>query len=54
MRAVVDTNIFMRALINPHGTVGPIIPRLAVGDYVAVYSAVMLDELIEKLGFPEF
>jgi putative PIN family toxin of toxin-antitoxin system len=52
VRAVIDTNIFIRALIRPRGTVGPIIPRLGEGNYVAVYSTPMLDELLEKLALP--
>jgi putative PIN family toxin of toxin-antitoxin system len=52
MRAVVDTNILIRALIKPYGTVGPIIPRLRNGDYVIVYSAPLLKELTAKLALP--
>jgi putative PIN family toxin of toxin-antitoxin system len=52
MRAVVDTNILIRALIKPQGTVGPILSRLRNGDYALVYSAPILDELIEKLALP--
>jgi putative PIN family toxin of toxin-antitoxin system len=50
MRAVVDTNILIRALIKPRGTVGPVISRLRDGDYTLVYSTPLLDELIEKLA----
>ena len=42
MRAVVDTNILIRALIKPRGTVGPIITRLRNGDYTLVYSTPLL------------
>ena len=52
MRAVLDTNILIRALIRPQGTVGPIIPRLAKGDYALVYSAPIRNELIAKLALP--
>lgn len=52
MRAVVDTNIFIRALIRPQGTVGPVIPRLAKGDYTLVYSVPTRNELIAKLALP--
>lgn len=52
MRAVVDTNILIRALIKPLGTVGPVIRRLRDGDYTLVYSTPLLDELIEKLALP--
>ena len=52
MRAVVDTNILIRALIKPYGTVGPVVARLRDGDYVIVYSSPLLDELITKLALP--
>jgi uncharacterized protein len=51
-RAVVDTNILIRALIKPQGTVGPILTRLRSGDYALVYSQPLLDELLEKLALP--
>jgi predicted nucleic acid-binding protein len=34
MRAVVDTNILVRALIMPQGSVGPVLTRLRYGDYI--------------------
>lgn len=52
IRAVVDTNILIRSLIKPHGTVGPIISRLRDGDYTLVYSAPLVDELVAKLSLP--
>jgi putative PIN family toxin of toxin-antitoxin system len=52
MRAVIDTNILIRAVIKPSGTVGPIIRRLHHGDYVLVYSQPMLTELAAKLALP--
>lgn len=52
MRAVVDTNIVIRALIKPDGTVGPVLQRLAVNDYTLVYSEPILDELLAKLALP--
>ena len=52
IRAVVDTNILIRSLIKPYGTVGPIIPRLRNGDYTLVYSAPLVDELAAKLSLP--
>ncbi len=42
MKAVVDTNILIRALIKPRGTVRPIITRLRNGDYTLVYSTPLL------------
>ena len=52
MRAVVDTNIFIRAVLKPDGTVGPIVTRLAAADYVLIYSHELLVELVEKLELP--
>ena len=52
MRAVVDTNILIRALIKPYGTVGPVIAHLRDGDYVIVYSWPLLIELTTKLALP--
>ena len=52
MRAVVDTNIVLRSLIKPQGTVGPVLGRLRNGDYVAIYSEPTLDELLAKLALP--
>lgn len=51
-RAVVDTNILIRALIKPRGTVGPILTQLAAGAFELVYSTLLLDELVEKLALP--
>lgn len=51
-RAVIDTNILIRALIKPTGTVGPVLQRLAAGHYVAIYSEVLLAELLAKLALP--
>lgn len=51
MRAVVDTNILIRALIKPYGTVGPVIAHLRDGDFVIVYSSPLLNELA-KLALP--
>jgi uncharacterized protein len=52
LRAVVDTNILIRALIKPRGTVGPMLVHLAAGSYVILYSEPLLDELLAKLALP--
>jgi len=52
MRAVVDTNIFIRALIKPEGTVGPVLHRLHTGEYTLIYSEPLLKELLTKLALP--
>lgn len=52
IRAVVDTNILVRALIKPGGTVGPVLLRLRDGDYTLVYSEPLLVELADVLSRP--
>jgi len=52
IRAVVDTNILLRAVIKPAGTVGPVITRLRNGDYTLWYSQSLIDELLGKLALP--
>lgn len=52
MRAVVDTNILVRALIRPQGTVGPVLRRLREGQYRLLYSESLLAELVDVLGRP--
>jgi putative PIN family toxin of toxin-antitoxin system len=51
-RAVIDTNILIRALIKPQGTVGPVLTRLRDGDYTLLYAEPLLDELVAKLALP--
>jgi putative PIN family toxin of toxin-antitoxin system len=52
MRAVVDTNILVRALIKPTGTVGPVLQRLRRGDYTLLYAMPLLEELVDVLNRP--
>ena len=52
MRAVVDTNILVRAVIKPHGTVGPVLLRLRHGEYTLLYAQSLLEELIDVLNRP--
>ncbi len=52
MRAVIDTNILIRALIKPRGTVGPVLGHLAAARYVLIYSEPLLNELVDVLGRP--
>src|SRR5688572_2916196 len=51
-RAVVDTNILIRAIIMPRGTVGPVITRLRDEAYRLIYSSSLIDELLAKLALP--
>ena len=52
IRAIVDTNILVRASIRPQGTVGPVLSELRDGKYQLVYSAALLEELVDVLGRP--
>jgi putative PIN family toxin of toxin-antitoxin system len=52
MRAVVDVNILVRALIKPHGTVGPVLRRLRDGAFTLLYSEAILEELLDVLSRP--
>jgi putative PIN family toxin of toxin-antitoxin system len=52
LRAVVDTNILVRALIRPQGTVGPVLQRLRQGDYTLLYAPPLLEELVDVLNRP--
>jgi putative PIN family toxin of toxin-antitoxin system len=52
MRAVVDTNILVRATIRPQGTVGPVLLRLRQGEYTLLYARPLLEELIDVLNRP--
>jgi uncharacterized protein len=52
MRVVVDTNIFVRAFINPSGSVAPVVDRLTNGEYVPLYSSASLAELVNVLSRP--
>jgi putative PIN family toxin of toxin-antitoxin system len=52
MRAVVDTNILVRAMLNPQGSVGPVVDFLREGRYVFLYSTATLNEAIDVLSRP--
>ena len=52
MRAVVDTNILVRAVLKPFGTVGPMVDRLEHAAYTPVYTGELLAELTEVLDRP--
>jgi putative PIN family toxin of toxin-antitoxin system len=51
-RAVVDTNILVRAIIRPRGAVGRVLSGLRRGDYILLYSKPLLDELVDVLNRP--
>ncbi len=52
MRAVIDTNIIIRAVIKPRGTVGPVLGRLRNGEFTAIYTEAILEEILAKLALP--
>lgn len=52
IRAVIDTNILVRAFIRPQGTVGRVLSELREGRYLLLYSDALLEELIDVLGRP--
>lgn len=52
IRAVVDTNILVRAVIKPLGTVGPVLRRLRDGAYVLLFSEPLMTELVDVLNRP--
>ena len=52
MRAVIDKNLLVRAVIRPQGTVGPVLLRLRQGEYTLLYSRPLLEELIDVLNRP--
>ncbi len=52
MRAVIDTNILVRALIRPRGNVGPLLLRLRSGHFTLLYTQSLLEELVDVLSRP--
>jgi putative PIN family toxin of toxin-antitoxin system len=52
VRAVIDTNILVRALINRAGTVRPLLTALDAGMYTVILSIPLLAELREVLRRP--
>jgi len=52
MRVVIDTNILVRALIRPRGSVGPLLLRLRSGHFTLLYTQSLLEELVDVLSRP--
>jgi uncharacterized protein len=52
IRAVIDTSIVVRALLQPQGTVGPVIDDLEAKRYTILYSEAILEELVDVLTRP--
>ena len=54
MRAVVDTGIFVSALIRRQGTIGAVLYALRDGRFTVIYSTDILVEIIDVLGRNKF
>ncbi|HRR42633.1 MAG TPA: putative toxin-antitoxin system toxin component, PIN family [Syntrophales bacterium] len=52
VKAVIDTNIWVSALINPHGYPSQLRSLFEAGEFRAVISAPMLEELVDVLQRP--
>ncbi|HET8630101.1 MAG TPA: putative toxin-antitoxin system toxin component, PIN family [Thermomicrobiales bacterium] len=52
MRAVVDTNVLVSALIRREGAVGPVLAYLKEGAFTLLYTDQLLAELISVLARP--
>ena len=54
MRAVIDTGIFVSALIRRQGTTGDVLLALRDGRFTAIYTTDIVVEIIDVLGRPPF
>ena len=50
--AVVDTNILVRAVNKPTGSVSPVLERLRDKDYLLIYSEPLLSEFVDVINRP--
>lgn len=53
MRVVLDTNVFLSALISPHGTSAIIYSAWMAGQFEVITSTVQLDELRQASRYPK-
>jgi putative PIN family toxin of toxin-antitoxin system len=54
MMIVLDTNVLVSGLLNPHGPPGQIVRMVAAGDIVLCYDARILDEYRKVLRHEKF
>jgi putative PIN family toxin of toxin-antitoxin system len=54
MKIVLDTNVLVSGLLNPHGPPGQIVRMVAVGDIVLFYDARITTEYRNVLLYPKF
>ena len=52
MRAVVDTNVLISAVIKPPGAAGRVMDHLRQDDFTILYSTAILNELVDVLNRP--
>ena len=50
MRAVIDTGVFVSALIHKQGTTGDVLRALRDGRFTAIYTTDIMVEIIDVLG----
>jgi putative PIN family toxin of toxin-antitoxin system len=53
VRAVLDSNVFLSAILTPHGSPGRALAAWRNGDFQLVVSAALLDELTRVLAYPK-
>lgn len=54
MRAVIDTNVLLSAFIKRHSMPGRVLEYVRSGRLTPIYSAAMLDELLDVFSRPRF
>lgn len=54
MRAVIDTGVFVSALIHNQGTTGDVLRALRDGRFTAIYTTDIVVEIIDVLGGVQF
>lgn len=52
-RAVLDANVYVSAAVHPAGVPGQLLDRLERGEFEAVLSPAIIDELRRVLGYPK-
>ncbi|MGH7641582.1 MAG: PIN domain-containing protein [Candidatus Dormibacteria bacterium] len=54
LRAVVDTNVLVSAVVAPSGVCGRLVASLSSGTWTLVLSPMLVEELTSVLGRPKF
>jgi putative PIN family toxin of toxin-antitoxin system len=53
VRAVLDVNVFIFALLSPRGSPGRVLSAWLEGAFELIVSDALLDELVRALGYPK-